>query len=86
MRADVTSPRITAPGTPPIAADEPTLEVLIAELASAGLVSVDVSDGGDVTYALTPRGQQAAQLMAMSRAAHALVLMGALVGASRNPH
>jgi len=58
----------------------PRLSQLIGELASAGLVSVEVSADGGVTYALTPQGQRAARLMAMSRQAHALVLLGALVG------
>ncbi len=34
---------------------EPSPTQLIAELAIAGLVSVEVADDGGVTYALTPR-------------------------------
>ena len=68
------------------AGSAPSLAELITELASAGLVSVEVSDDGDTTYALTQDGQQAARLMAMSRHAHALVLLGALVGASEGPN
>jgi DNA-binding PadR family transcriptional regulator len=56
------------------------LAQLLAELASAGLVEVEVDHDGDISYALTPRGQQTALLMAMSRQQHALVLLGALMG------
>ena len=85
MCADVTVHRSSTVGTRTTAGAEPGPAELIAELASAGLVSVEVSDDGDITYALTPQGQQSARLMAMSRQAHALVLLGALAGASGKP-
>lgn len=61
---------------------EPGPAELIAELARAGLVSVEMSDDGDIVFALTPQGQRSALLMAMSRQVHALALLGALAGAS----
>ena len=63
-----------------IAPAEPSLTELIAELASAGLVSIEMLEDGDVSYALTEAGQSAARSMAMSRQPHALVLLGALLG------
>ena len=57
------------------------LAQLIAELASAGLVSIEASDDGEPRYALTPQGQSAARSMALSGQAHALVLLGALATA-----
>lgn len=86
VRADATVQGSHAPGTPTTAGVEPSLVELIAELASAGLVSVAVSDDGDIGYALTSQGQLAARLMAMSHDAHALVLLGALMGASEEPN
>jgi hypothetical protein len=86
VRADITFQGSHTQGTQTTAGVEPSLAVLIAELASAGLVSVEVSDDGDIGYALTPQGQLAARLMAMSRHAHALVLLGALVGAREEPN
>ena len=85
MSAEVTAPRSPTVRAQATAGTEPGPAELIAELASAGLVSVEVSIDGDVTYALTPQGQQSARMMAMSRQAHALVLLGALAGSSRNP-
>jgi hypothetical protein len=86
VRAEITSQGSHTPGTRTAAGVEPSLAVLIAELVSAGLVSVEVGDDGDMGYALTPRGQLAARLMAMSPHAHALVLLGALVGAREEPN
>jgi hypothetical protein len=86
VRADATVHGSHTPGASPAAGGELSLGVLIAELRSAGLVAVEVSDDGDIAYALTPRGQQAARLMAMSRHAHALVLLGALVGTGESPN
>jgi len=85
VRTDVTVHGSSTVETRTAAGAEHGAAELIAELASAGLVSVEVSDDGDITYALTPQGQQSARLMAMSRQAHALVLLGALAGASGNP-
>lgn len=65
---------------------EPSLTELIAELSCAGLVTAEVGDDGDVTYALTPHGQLTARLMAMSRDVHARVLLGALMSASQAPN
>ena len=59
---------------------------VIAELVRAGLLLVELDDDGDVCFALTPRGQRAARLMAMSRQGHALVLLGALVGTDHPPN
>lgn len=86
VRADATVEGSHTPGVLDTTGVEPSLADLIAELASAGLVSVVMSDDGDISYALTPQGQLAARLMAMSRHAHALVLLGALVGASDDPN
>jgi hypothetical protein len=86
MRAEATVQRGHSAGTQATARVEPSLAELIAELASAGLVSVAVGDDGDISYALTPQGQLAARLMAMSRHAHARVLLGALLGASDDPN
>lgn len=58
----------------------------IAGLAKAGLVSVELDDDGAVWYALTSAGQKVARQMAMRRDAHALVLLGALFGASEYPN
>jgi hypothetical protein len=69
-----------------IADDEPGVVQLIAELTCAGLVSVEVGDDGDVSFALTGEGRQAARSMAMSRGAHARVLLGALSGTSDGPN
>ncbi len=76
-------------GHPPperTAEDEPDLVQLMAELASADLVSFEVDADGEVEYALTSRGAQAALLMAMSRQPHALALLGALMGTSDRRH
>ena len=86
MRAEATVPRGRAAGTQATLGVEPSLAELIAELASAGLVSVAVGDDGDINHALTPDGQLAARSMAMSRHPHALVLLGALTGAGDNPN
>lgn len=86
MRADASVQESHAPGVQTTAGIEPSLAELIAELASAGLVSVAVGDDGDTSYALTPQGQLAARLMAMSGNAHALVLLGALTSASDHPN
>jgi DNA-binding PadR family transcriptional regulator len=59
---------------------------LIADLAKAGLVSVEVDDDGAVWYALTSAGRKVARQMAMRRDARALVLLGALFGASEYPN
>jgi hypothetical protein len=59
---------------------------IILELGRAGLVAVEVDDDGDMSFVLTPQGRRAASLMAMSRADHALVLLGALVGTSDRPN
>jgi hypothetical protein len=59
---------------------------VIAELTRAGLLSVEVGDDGDISFALTPRGQRVARLMAMSRQGHALVLLGALVSTDHPPN
>ena len=67
------------------AADGPDLSQMLVELASADLVSLEVDADGDITYALTARGEQTALLMAMSRQPHALVLLGALVSANKAP-
>ena len=67
------------------AADGPDLSQMLVELASADLVSLEVDADGDITYALTARGEQTALLMAMSRQPHALVLLGALVSANKTP-
>lgn len=80
VRAEVTGHGGHTTGAQASAAPEPSLAELIAELASAGLVSIEVRDDGDVSYALTEAGQSAARSMAMSRQAHALVLLGALLG------
>ena len=86
VRADITFQESHTTGAQTTAGVEPSLAVLIAELASAGLVSVEVGGDGDIGYALTPQGQLAARLMAMSRHAHALVLLGALMGAGDDPN
>ena len=67
------------------AADGPDLSQMLVELASADLVSLEVDADGDITYALTARGEQTALLMAMSRQPHALFLLGALVSANKAP-
>jgi hypothetical protein len=59
---------------------------IILELGRAGLVTVEVDDDGDMSFALTLQGRRAASLMAMSRADHALVLLGALMGTSDGPN
>lgn len=82
MRSTVTTNKSPTPAGLPAAEVEPGLTQLISDLASAGLVSVEVDPGGELAFALTPQGQQAAQLMSMSRDPYALVLLGALVGAS----
>jgi hypothetical protein len=66
--------------------DEATRAELITDLAKAGLVSVEVGDDGVVWYALTSAGQKVARQMAMRRDAHALVLLGALVGSGEYPN
>ena len=81
MRAEVTGHGGSTPGAQAAAAAQPSLTELIAELARAGLVSIEVCADGDVSYALTEAGQSAARSMAMSRQPHALVLLGALLGA-----
>ena len=81
MRAEVTGHDGHAPGPRGTAPAEASLTELIAELASAGLVSIELLEDGDVSYALTEAGQSAARSMAMSRQPHALVLLGALLGA-----
>ena len=86
MRAGVLADRGYAAAARIAPANVPRLVELITELVSAGLISIDVSDDGETTYALTPRGQQAARAMAMSRNAHALVLLGALLRASEDPN
>lgn len=65
---------------------EPDPSQLMAELASAGLVSVEVDADGEFSYALTVHGRQVARSMAMSRGAHARVLLGALVAAGGRPN
>lgn len=55
---------------------------LIAELVCAGLVCADMSEDGDIGYALTDAGVRTAQQMAMHKDAHALVLLGALATGS----
>lgn len=82
VRSPVTVNPSRTPPSPPATESEPGVAQLISDLASAGLVSVEIDPGGDITFALTPQGQQAARLMSMSRHPHALVLLGALVGAS----
>ena len=62
------------------------LAELIAELTRAGLVSAEVGDDGAMSYALTSAGEKVARQMAMRRDAHALVLLGALVGSSEGPN
>ncbi len=81
MRAEVTGHGGPTPGTQATAAAEPSPTELMAELASAGLVSIEVRDDGDVSYALTEAGESTARSMAMSRQPYALVLLGALLGA-----
>jgi hypothetical protein len=66
--------------------DEAGRAELIADLAKAGLLSVEVDDDGVVWYELTSAGQKVARQMAMRRDAHALVLLGALFGASEYPN
>ena len=80
VRAEVTGQGGHTPGAQAAAGVEPSLPELIGELVSAGLVSVEVHDEGDISYALTAEGESAARSMAMSRQPHALVLLGALVG------
>lgn len=74
------------PGSRDIAGVEPALSQLVAELASAGLVRVEVGDDGGTAFVLTRQGQRVARLMAMSRDGHALILLGALVGTSDGPN
>ena len=66
--------------------DEARRAELIADLAKAGLLSVEVDDDGAVWFALTSAGQKVARQMAMRRDAHALVLLGALFRASEYPN
>ncbi len=84
--ADATVQGSHAAGAQANAGVEPGAAQLIAELASAGLVSMELSDDGEISYALTPQGQLSARLMAMSRHPHALVLLGALVSTSDEPN
>jgi hypothetical protein len=76
----------SAPRTLDIADDEPGVVQLIAELTHACLVSVEVGGDGDISFALTSVGRQAALSMAMSRAALARVLLGALAGTCDGPN
>ena len=81
MRAEATTPGSHTRDTQSAAGVELSLPELIAELACAGLVSLEAIDDGDISYSLTSQGQLAARMMAMSRQPHALVLLGALVSA-----
>ena len=86
LSADVMIRESQAAGAQADADVEPSVAQLVAELASAGLISMELGDDGDVDYALTPQGQLSARLMAMSRNPHALVLLGALMGADDGPN
>lgn len=86
MRTTLINDPSDEPAGPPLADVEPRLAELIGDLARAGLVSVEVDPGGELAFALTPSGQQAARLMSMSRDPYALVLLGALAGASTDLH
>jgi hypothetical protein len=81
VRAEATVQGSHPRDTQTAAGVEPSLTELIAELACAGLISLEAIDDGDVSYSLTPQGQVAARMMAMCRQPHALVLLGALVSA-----
>jgi hypothetical protein len=74
------------PGSRTSTDDEARRAELIADLAKAGLVSVEVDDDGAVWFALTSAGQKVARQMAMRRDAHALVLVGALSRVSEYPN
>ncbi len=82
MRAEATVEGSHTPDTQVPAGAEPPLAELIAELACAGLISLEAGDGGDISYSLTSRGQLAGRMMAMSKQPHALVLLGALMSTS----
>ncbi len=86
MRIDPMVLGSATPGSRATTGEPPDLAQLIAELKSAGLVSVEVDDDGNLSFALTQRGERAALLMAMSRHGHALVLLGALMGTDDHPN
>ena len=86
MRAEATIPDSHTRDTQSVAGVEPSLTELIAELACAGLISLEAIDDGDISYSLTSQGQLAARMMAMSRQPHALVLLGALVSSGDGLH
>jgi DNA-binding MarR family transcriptional regulator len=68
------------------ATDHEASAELIADLAKAGLVSVEMDDDGAVWYTLTAAGQKVARQMAMRRDTHVLVLLDALFGESEHPN
>ena len=86
MRADASSQVRVTPRSRTATDDEAKRAELIADLAKAGLVSVEVDDDGAVWYALTSAGQKVARQMAMRRDSHALVLLDALFGSSEYPN
>ena len=86
MRADAPLHVRVTPRSRAATDDEAGRTELIADLAKAGLVSVEVDDDGAVWYALTSAGEQVARQMAMCRDAHALVLLGALSGSGEYPN
>ena len=81
VRVDVTLPEGSVAGARSGSDSGADVAQLIAELVMAGLVSIEASDDGEPSYALTPQGQSAARSMALSGQAHALVLLGALATA-----
>ena len=86
MRVDAVGLRSVSPRSQTAIDGKAGLVELIAELTKAGLVSAEVGDDGVMWYVLTPTGEKAARQMAMRGDAHALVLLGALVGSSQRPN
>lgn len=86
MRIDPIPHDSGATSPPTAAPEQPGVTRIITELEAAGLLSVEVDESGDVSFALTRSGRRTASLMAMSRDGHALVLLSGLVGAEHGPN
>lgn len=86
MRVDTVDLRSVSPRSQTTIADKARVVELITELSNAGLVSAEMGDDGVMSYELTPAGVTAARQMAMHAHAHALVLLGALVGSTGYPN
>jgi hypothetical protein len=67
------------PGPPPTDAE---LDAIVADLETAGLLTIGTDAEGAVTWTLTPKGEQVAIQMAMSAEDDALELLTVLLDAA----